>query len=325
MNNICNMYWSLDFNTNSEVWEGPSVRQTHFRYLSLDEHEKLQVFLNYSLHRDHDSTDSDILPLTMLFKTTVNLFTSLKFFFIMQITSAKFIKKSAFDTLMKLNTSVKKTATSKNLIFTDSSLPSSLSIVLLKTDLVKEEDELVQLSDEDEAPEFSELKDLQNQVTLLRLKKLELAQYADEKVSFLTLLTVRLNETLLLQGEDVISADTFIKWLLDELMIQTDWALVEKIINWHNNFKTSICGHCTSCNQIRSAANHFSLMKAHIFTHTENHQAKISQWAETEDLNWVNEPDDDWSKYSALSKKVTDTAVLSVKEEPAFQKCIWHT
>ena len=69
----------------------------------------------------------------------------------------------------------------------------------------------MQLSGEDEAPEFSELEDLQNQVTLLRLKKLKLTQYTDEKVSFLTLLTARLNETLLLQEEDVISADAFIK------------------------------------------------------------------------------------------------------------------
>ena len=169
------------------------------------------MFLNYSLHEDHDSIDLNILPSTTLFKTTVNLFTSSKFFSVMQITSAKFIKKSAFDTLMKSNTSVKKTAMSKNSVFTDFSLPPFSSIVSLKTDLVKEEDELAQLFSEDEASEFSELEDLQNQVTLLRLKKLELTQYADEKVSFLTLLTARLNETLLLQEEDVISADAFIK------------------------------------------------------------------------------------------------------------------
>ena len=63
-------------------------------------------------------------------------------------------------------------------------------------------------------------------------------------------------------------------------------------------------------------------MKAHIFTYTEAHQAKISQWAETEDVNWVSESDNDWSKYSALLK-VANTAVQSVKEEPAFRKCLW--
>ena len=190
------MYWSLDFNTNSEIWEELFMRQTHFRYLSLNDHEKLQVFLNYLLHRDHDFTDSDILSST--FKTTVNLFSSLKSFSVMQIISVKLIKKSAFNILMKLNISVKKITTFKNLIFTDSSLFHFSFFISLKTDLVKEEDELTQLFSENEASEFSELKNLWDQIQLLQLKKLKLAQYADEKISFLMLLAVRLNETLLL-------------------------------------------------------------------------------------------------------------------------------
>ena len=202
------------------------MRRTHFRHLSLDEHEKLQIFLNYSLHRDHNLTDSDILSATTLFKSTVNLSTSSKSFFIMQITLSKPIKKSVFNMLIKLNTSAKKTATSKPLIitdsqvfiFTDSSLSAS-SLLSLKPDLIDEGDELMQLFDEDEELKFNELKDLRDQIKLLKLKKLKLMQCADEKISFLMLLTVRLNETILLQDEDVMSAGAFIKQLLNELTV----------------------------------------------------------------------------------------------------------
>ena len=205
------------------------MRQAHFRHLSLDEHEKLQIFLNYSLHGDHDLTDSDILSATTLFKSTVNLSTSSKSFPAMQTTLSKSIKKSVFDTLIKLNTPAKKTATPKPLIITDPQAPaftdsplSASSPLSLKPDLINEGNELAQLSDEDEEPKFSELKDLRDQIKLLELKKLKLAQCADEKISFLMLLTVRLNETILLQGEDVVSAGAFIKQLLNELTVQAD-------------------------------------------------------------------------------------------------------
>ena len=301
INSVCNMYWSLNFNINSEVWGRLSVRQTHFRHLSLNEYEKLQIFLNYSLHEDHNSTDSDILLIITLFKSTVNLSISLRFSSVMQITSLKPIKKPAFDMLTKSNTSAKKTATSKPFIiitlkafiFTDSSFLCFSLLVLLEPDLVNEEDELMQLFNEDEASEsFSELKDLWDQVKLLKLKKLALTQFADEKISFLMLLTAWLNETLLLQEEDVISAGAFIKQLLNELSVQTDWTLINKISNWCNDYKVSICDHSTSCNQICSAVNHFFLLKSHIFTHIKAHQAKISQWAEKKDVNWVNELSD---------------------------------
>ena len=137
----------------------------------------------------------------------------------MQITLSKSIKKLIFNMLIKLNTSVKKTTTFKPLIiitpqaliFTDSLLSHSSLLVSLKSDLVNEEKELMQLSDEDEETKFSELKNLKDQIKLLKLKKLKLTQCADEKISFLMLLTVRLNETLLLQDEDVMSAGSFLK------------------------------------------------------------------------------------------------------------------
>ena len=184
----------------------------------------------------------------------------------------------------------------------------------------------MQLFSEDEALKlFSELKNLWDQVKLLKLKKLALTQFADEKISFLTLLTVWLNETLLLQEEDVIFTDAFIKQLLNEPSVWADWTFIDKISNRCNDYKVSICDHSTSHNQIYSAVNHFFLLKSCIFIYTEPHQVKVSQWAEKEDINWVNDLSDDWMKYSALLIKVTDTAILSVKEETDSQKRLWCT
>ena len=325
INSTCNTCWTLDFNINSEVREEPFTGRTHFDLLSLNEHRKLQIFLNYSLHRDHDSSDPDILSVITLFKVIINSSVSLKLSFIMQTTSAKQIKKSVFDTLVKLNTSVKKTLiiiTPKLSVYTDSSFTHFSLIILLKSDSVKEEDELTQLSEEDVSSEFTELKDLHDQIKLLKLKKLQLAQYTDEKVSLLTLMTAWLNETLLLQGQNIISADEFLKQLLSELFIQTDLHLLSKIISWRNDYKIIILNHWALHDQIWSAVNHFSLMKVCIFTHMITHQAKVTQWAETEDLNQVSESGNDWKKYLTLSSTVEDTVICSVEKEPVSWKCL---
>ena len=92
-------------------------------------------------------------------------------------------------------------------------------MISLEPEIIENEDELAQLSAEEEIPEFSEIENLWDQVKLLELEKLELAQASDEKISFLILVAVRLNETLLLQEQDVVSAGQFIKRLLDELSI----------------------------------------------------------------------------------------------------------
>ena len=42
----------------------------------------------------------------------------------------------------------------------------------------------------------------------------ELAQHSDDKITFLTVTEVCLNEIILLQAQDVMKADTFIKELL---------------------------------------------------------------------------------------------------------------
>ena len=121
----------------------------------------MQIFLNYSLHGDHDFSDSDILLTTTLFKMmTVNFSAFLKSSSAVQITSAKSIKKSVFNTLVKLSTSVKKTTSLRPCLLTDSSLPHSSPMIFLEPDIIEKEDELAQLSAEEDIPEFSEIEDL---------------------------------------------------------------------------------------------------------------------------------------------------------------------
>ena len=116
INSTCNTCWTLNFNINDEVREGPFTGRAHFGLLSLNEHRKLQIFLNYSLHRDHDLSDPDILSVITLFKVTINSSASLKSSSVMQTTPVKQIKKPVFDTLAKLNTSAKKIIMLKALI-----------------------------------------------------------------------------------------------------------------------------------------------------------------------------------------------------------------
>ena len=93
---------------------------------------------------------------------------------------------------MKLNTSVKKTLIIimfKLSVFFNSSLTHFLLLISLKLSSVKAENELAQLSEKDVLPKFSELNDLQKQIKLLKLKKIQLTQYTDEKISLLILVT----------------------------------------------------------------------------------------------------------------------------------------
>ena len=325
INSTCNMCWPLNFNINDEVWRKPFTgRRAHFDLLSLNEHRKLQIFMNYSLHDDHDPSDHKILSVITLFKVTVNSTTSSEPSSVMQITPVKQSKKPVFNDLVKLNTSVKKTliiTTPKPSVFSDSPLIHS-SPLISQLSSVKAEEELAQLSEEDVLSKVSELNDLQEWIKLLELKKIQLTQYADEKISLLTLVAAWLNETLLVQGQDIVSAGEFLKLLLSEPSVQADWHLFSKIINWRNDYKIIILNHWALCDQVRSAVSHFPLMKACIFTHTSAQWAKVNQWAETEDKNWVSEPDDNWRKYLI---KEEDTVILSVEKELVSCKRLQQT
>ena len=250
INSTCNTCWPLNFNINDEVWKRLFTgRRTHFDLLSLNEHKKLQIFMNYSLHSDHDLSDHEILSVIIFFKVTVNFTTSSEPSSVMQITPVKQSKKFVFDTLVKSNTSVKKTLiiiTSKPSVFSDFSL-ICFSLLISQLSSVEAEKELAQLSEEDVSSEVSELNDLWKQIKLLKLKKIQLTQYTDEKISLLILVAVWLNETLLVQEQDIVSADEFLKLLFSESSVQTDWHFFSKIINWCNDYKIIIFNHWASC------------------------------------------------------------------------------
>ena len=180
--------------------------------------------MNYSLHGDHDPSDHEILPATTLFKVTVNPTTSPEPSSAMQTTPAKQSKKPVFNDLVKLNTPAKKTlviTTPKPSVFSDSPLTRSSPLVP-QPGSVEAEEELAQLSEEDVLPEASEVNNLRERIKLLELEKIQLAQYADEKISLLTLVAARLDETLLVQGQDIVSAGEFLKLLLSEPSVQAD-------------------------------------------------------------------------------------------------------
>ena len=55
MNSTCNINWTLNFNINSEVWKRLFTWRTHLNQLSLNDHSKLQIFMNYLLSEKHKS------------------------------------------------------------------------------------------------------------------------------------------------------------------------------------------------------------------------------------------------------------------------------
>ena len=76
INSACNTNWTLNFNTNSEVWEGLFTWRAHLDQLSLNDCSKLQIFMNYLLSDERDLNDSDILSAITLYKLTAAADTS---------------------------------------------------------------------------------------------------------------------------------------------------------------------------------------------------------------------------------------------------------
>ena len=357
MNSICNINWMLDFNINGEVHEGPSARWAHLRQPSLNDHSKLQVFLNCFLHGEHDSHDSDILPATALFKLTAAAEPFTEESTSSQATSAKSTKKLtitlnltttlSLSTTLNLVTSFKKlllqlliditsimnkTLTKKTTVrplsteFT-SSLSLLSSVLNSEPNIAEEENgkegELAQMSGKDDTVDAELITKLEECIWQLKSQNKELAQHSDEKITFLTAAGACLNEVILLQAQDVVKADTFIKKLLDEPAIWVNKSLTQWITAWQNEYKQMIQTHTESRNEIWAAANRFPFTKARLFTHTESHQVKLRVWADEKDLHQVSEPNDQWTKYLDPSLTV-DTVIHSVEKDPQQRKWLHH-
>ncbi|MCJ1259105.1 hypothetical protein MMC24_006940 [Lignoscripta atroalba] len=337
-NTTCNTYWPLDFNTNGGVRGGPSARRTRFGPPSLDEHGKLQIFLNCSLHGEHDPTDPKILPTTTLFKNTT-------------VVDSKSDTSSAMPTPTPTRTtklvpnrvvdqpSLSKNTEHKGYLLASSSPLSTLSTTYKpvnqadttedggmrlspvlpsspdQTDLTDDEEELARLSVEDNSVETNELVLLRNRVDQLETEALERARRADEKITFLTLAGACLDEVLMMQSQDAVKAGQFIKDLLNEPAIKTDKTLVNKITTWRNTYKTELVKHNLARNELRTTANHFPHTKTRLFSHNPLHQKELDSWALRKDLDRVYEEGDQWNKHAQLTEPTPQEAIQSIEEE----------
>ena len=253
INMICNTYWPLNFNTNRGVCEGSSACWTHYSSLSLNEHDKLQIFLNCSFHGKHDLTDSKILPITTLFKNiTVIDSKSDIFSVILTLTSTKITKLIhncvvnqsslskntehkgylliSFSLLLTLSINYKSIFNQADI--TEDEEMRLLSVLSFSSDqinLTDDEEELTRLSDEDNSMKMNKLVLLCNCVNQLKTEVLKRAHHADKKITFLTLADACLNEVLMMQSQDAVKAGQFIKDLFNEPAIKTDKVLVNKI------------------------------------------------------------------------------------------------
>ena len=347
INMTCNTYWPLNFNINGGVREGSSACWTHFSSLSLDEHDKLQIFLNCSLHGEHDFTDSKILPITTLFKNITVVDSKSDTSSAMLTLTLTRITKLISNCVIN-QSSLSKNTEHKGYLLTSSSSLSTLSIIYKsvnqadttedggmrlspvlpsssdQTDLTDDEEELTRLSVEDNSVKMNELVLLRNRVNQLKTEALERAHHADEKITFLTLAGVCLNEVLMMQSQDAVKAGQFIKDLLNKPAIKMNKTLVNKITTWRNTYKTELVKHNLTCNELRTTVNHFPHMKTRLFSHNSLHQKELDSWALRKDLNWVYEEGDQWNKHAQLTESTPQKAIQSIKEETP-RKRIWTT
>ena len=179
----------------------------------------------------------------------------------------------------------------------------------------EQKEEITHMSDEDETNEQSEVTRLKECIAQLKAELHQHAQHTDEKVSFLTLMRSCLDEIILLQRQDVIWADQFIKSLLKESVIQTNQSLIQKIVIWRNDYKQAILTHAEFCDEVQTAADRFPLTWVRLFTHTDQHQTQLTAWADAQDLQWVNEPEDVWIKYLDSAQSAAETIIRSVEKE----------
>ena len=98
----------------------------------------------------------------------------------------------------------------------------------------EKESELTQMSGENDTVDAELITKLEECIWQLKSQNKELAQHSDEKITFLTAAGVCLNEVILLQAQDVVKADTFIKELLDEPAIWVNKSLMQWITAWWN-------------------------------------------------------------------------------------------
>ena len=367
MNSICNISWTLNFNMNSEVWKRSFTWRTHLDSLSLNDHSKLQIFMNYLLSEKHDLNNADILSAITLYKLTAvaDTFTVASSFIWTQsatsVTSVKKLtsidlttctvsfrnsiaavsansvtsfKKVTSAILTNLLTSSKAAAftLSQGMTFSMSQISMkwsavrSASLLSLLSFLIKllqllvivkdeQKEEITHMSDEDETNEQSEVTRLKECIAQLKAELHQHAQHTDEKVSFLTLMRSCLDEIILLQRQDVIWADQFIKSLLEEPVIQTNQSLIQKIMTWRNDYKQAILTHAESCNEVQTAAGRFLLTWACLFTHTDQHQAQLTAWTDAQDLQWVDESEDVWIKYLNSAQSAAEIIIHSVEKK----------
>ena len=188
-----------------------------------------------------------------------------------------------------------------------------------QVNIIKGEEELVNMSAEKDIKPTNDLTLLCTRVNQLKAQLLKKTHQADEKITFLTVTGACLNEVLLLQSQNVMKAGEFLKGLLNEPVIWMNQALVNKILTWWNGYKVNIVKHVTAWNKLRTEVTHFSNSRIRLFSHSRRHQQQLISWVKAEDLNRVYEEEDQWFKY-AKHTELTFTEPLHLIEEDLSKK-----